>query len=103
MALFGEKCERCGQKTRNKHDDKPICKPCEEELALMVEAAGEQLRLCPDDGAEMNKVIAHMIVIDRCPQCQGVWLDNGELEKVLGNASTEAIVAMSRGLGGPYA
>jgi hypothetical protein len=103
MSLFGEKCERCGDKTRHKLEGKPICKICEEEMALLVEASGEARRKCPDDGTEMSKEVAHMIVIDKCPRCNGVWLDAGELEKVSTSASTEAIVAMSRGLGGPYA
>ena len=102
MSIFGEKCDRCGEKTRNKQGDTPVCKTCEEEMTLLMEASEESKRLCPSDGAEMTKVVAHMIVIDRCPQCQGVWLDSGELEKVWGNASSEAIIAMSRGFSAPY-
>jgi len=38
---------------------------------------------CPKDGAEMDHVVRHGVEIDHCPQCGGVWLDRGELEKVL--------------------
>jgi len=98
MGLFGEHCDRCGEKTRQKVDDTPICKKCQEEMALLVEAGKENRRCCPVDGAAMEKSIAHMIVIDRCPKCHGVWLDGGELEKVTAEISTDAIVAMSHGL-----
>jgi len=43
-------------------------------MELLVEAKGEKLRPRPVDGATMAKEIAHMIVVDRCPACQGVWL-----------------------------
>jgi uncharacterized protein len=29
------------------------------------------------------------VVVDVCPQCRGVWLDRGELEKMLGSAKRE--------------
>ena len=98
MALFGEKCDRCGEKTRHKHEDRPICPDCEREMSLLVEAGNESKRSCPVDGTQMEKSIAHMLVIDRCPRCSGVWLDGGELEKIYSGVSTEAIVAMSHGL-----
>ena len=98
MTIGKKKCERCGRKTRNKKSDKPVCESCEEEMNLLVEAAKESRRLCPIDGAVMSKAVAHMIVIDRCPECQGVWLDGGELENLYSGASNEALVEMSRGL-----
>lgn len=38
---------------------------------------------CPIDGTEL--VITHRegIEIDYCPQCRGVWLDRGELDKII--------------------
>jgi len=60
-------------------------------MALLVEASAESLKLCPADGEKMAKEIAHMLVIDRCPKCQGVWLDGGELERIQ-SASQEAIL-----------
>jgi Zn-finger nucleic acid-binding protein len=46
----------------------------------------------------LTKEIAHGIVIDRCPQCRGVWLDAGELERMNTDATIEAISAMSYAL-----
>lgn len=30
----------------------------------------------------MRKVVKDGVLIDRCPSCKGVWLDDGELEKL---------------------
>ncbi|HKI73405.1 MAG TPA: zf-TFIIB domain-containing protein [Pseudomonadales bacterium] len=72
-------------------------------MKLMVEAQGERARPCPIDGETMKKEIAHMIVIDRCPKCQGVWLDAGELERIKGGVETKAIMAMAGGFTVPFA
>ncbi len=45
----------------------------------------------------MSKEIAHMIVVDRCPTCQGVWLDGGELERLKGGVEASALLAMASG------
>jgi hypothetical protein len=97
MALFGEKCARCGIKTRHKKDDKPTCEACEQEMQLLVEAEGEQSRPCPVDGESMKKEVAHMLIIDRCPRCHGVWLDAGELERIKGGVEASALMAMTSG------
>ena len=98
MELFGKKCDRCGTRTRNKQDDLPICEPCAQEMALMVEASQEALRICPSDGTSMKKEVAHMLVIDRCPQCSGAWLDGGELERLKNGVENVALVLMARGV-----
>lgn len=100
MGIFADKCDRCGQKTRNTQEDRPICENCEREMALLVEASKEGSRVCPVDGMKMSKSIAHMLVIDRCPKCSGVWLDGGELEKLYLDASDEALVQMTRAIWG---
>ncbi len=33
------------------------------------------------------------VEIDYCPQCRGVWLDRGELDKLIERAMTGAMVA----------
>ncbi len=102
MSLFGEKCARCGSKTRNKVDGAATCESCAEEMRLMVKAQGESSRPCPVDGAVMKKEIAHMLVIDRCPDCQGVWLDGGELERIKGGVEANALMAMANGFTVPF-
>ncbi len=41
------------------------------------------LFLCPNDNSEMQKITREGIDIDICPSCRGVWLDRGELDKLL--------------------
>ena len=38
---------------------------------------------CPRDGTPLKTVDRLGIQIDRCPECQGVWLDRGELDKII--------------------
>lgn len=101
MSLFGEKCARCGARTRNEMNGVPTCEQCAEELHLLMQAQGEQLRRCPVDDEVMKKEIAYMIVIDRCPKCQGVWLDGGELDRIKGGVEAKAILAMANGFAVP--
>lgn len=37
---------------------------------------------CPVDGTELRMAERQGIEIDYCPQCRGVWLDRGELDKI---------------------
>jgi len=40
---------------------------------------------CPVcDNVRMREVEKNGIMIDVCPSCKGVWLDRGELEKLMG-------------------
>lgn len=39
---------------------------------------------CPKCGGNLNEVAFRGIRIDRCSSCSGVWLDEGELEKLAG-------------------
>jgi Zn-finger nucleic acid-binding protein len=41
------------------------------------------LFLCPNDNSQMQKVSREGVDIDICPSCKGVWLDRGELDKLL--------------------
>jgi len=52
-------------------------------------AAGEKKRLqeihymrCPKCGMELIEIDYKGIKIDRCSECEGIWLDAGELETV---------------------
>ena len=43
---------------------------------------GEPMR-CPNCGNRLVEVERSEILIDACPSCRGVWLDRGELDKIL--------------------
>lgn len=38
---------------------------------------------CPVDGAELVMSERQGVEIDYCPTCRGVWLDRGELDKII--------------------
>lgn len=38
---------------------------------------------CPIDGTELRISDRQGIEIDYCPKCRGIWLDRGELDKLL--------------------
>ncbi len=44
------------------------------------------LLLCPNDNGAMQTVQRSGVEFDICPTCRGVWLDRGELEKLLATA-----------------
>lgn len=39
--------------------------------------------LCPIDGSELVMTDRQGVEIDYCPKCRGVWLDRGELDKII--------------------
>ena len=41
---------------------------------------------CPIDSTELLMSERHGVEIDYCPQCRGVWLDRGELDKIIEQA-----------------
>ncbi len=41
------------------------------------------LLMCPNCNASMQEVKREDVAIDMCTACRGVWLDRGELEKLL--------------------
>ncbi len=41
---------------------------------------------CPRCGATLTMTERHGVEIDYCPQCRGVWLDRGELDKIIERA-----------------
>jgi Zn-finger nucleic acid-binding protein len=38
---------------------------------------------CPVDGNELVMTERGGVEIDYCPKCRGVWLDRGELDKII--------------------
>ncbi len=43
----------------------------------------ETLLNCPFCKTEMNKIKKGEVIIDRCPKCLGIWLDKGEMNKII--------------------
>ena len=45
--------------------------------------------LCPVCGLVLVMTERHGIEIDYCPKCRGVWLDRGELDKIIEHAGLD--------------
>jgi uncharacterized protein len=43
---------------------------------------------CPVDNSELTISDRSGVEIDFCPQCRGVWLDRGELDKIIDRTSS---------------
>jgi len=58
---------------------------------IIVKKTEEKIIKCPRCWVELKKeevkeeVLGPGVIIDVCPKCQGIWFDNNELKKVLGN------------------
>jgi len=44
---------------------------------------------CPVDNVDLIMSERHGIEIDYCPTCRGVWLDRGELDKIIERAAAQ--------------
>jgi Zn-finger nucleic acid-binding protein len=44
---------------------------------------------CPNDSTTLVMSERSGVEIDYCPECRGVWLDRGELDKILDRAGSE--------------
>ena len=40
-------------------------------------------RLCPVDSTELRRIERSGVHGDACPSCRGIWLDRGELDKIV--------------------
>ena len=49
--------------------------------------------LCPACQVDLQMTERQGVEIDYCPKCRGVWLDRGELDKIIERAAGEAPVA----------
>ena len=38
---------------------------------------------CPKCGGHLETIEFHRVQVDRCPDCAGIWLDNGEIDAVV--------------------
>lgn len=46
--------------------------------------------VCPVDGTTLVMSERQNIEIDYCPTCRGVWLDRGELDKIIERSAEQA-------------
>ncbi len=53
--------------------------------------------VCPKCGAEFRVTERQGIEIEYCPQCRGIWLDRGELDRIVERAVRERRLTESAG------
>ena len=91
MNIYGENCHRCNQKTRRTRKNKPTCGHC----IAILDSRHEEIRNCPVDNNKMKKKIIQNIILDRCPNCSGLWFDKNEIEafeELINKVSNDAII-----------
>ncbi len=79
MRWFTKKvaCVHCKtQKTKREFENQATCTDCQKNIQI----SREPQRACPVDGTLLEKHCDNELIIDRCPKCDGIWLDAGELE-----------------------
>src|SRR3712207_5738350 len=57
---------------------------------------------CPNDGATLIMSERSGVEIDYCPECRGVWLDRGELDKIIDRAGSAPAPTTAAPSGGAY-
>jgi hypothetical protein len=55
----------------------------EREAELKLHSKDTHWMKCPKCGGDLEEINYKSTMIDRCPQCKGIWLDHGELELVV--------------------
>jgi hypothetical protein len=86
---FGDKLR---QKEKGDEDrffaerDKAALEKLRKEKTTAAESAtrDQALMRCPKDGDRLATIEDHGVSFERCPTCQGMWLDQGELEQLAG-------------------
>ena len=56
---------------------------------------------CPIDGTQLVMSERQGIEIDYCPSCRGVWLDRGELDKIIERSASEAAPVLQQAAPAP--
>ena len=56
--------------------------------------------LCPADKTALVMSERQGIEIDYCPACRGIWLDRGELDKILERSASDMAPPRAAGSGG---
>jgi len=52
-------------------------------MKIFERLMGEKVLICPRCKSKLNKLKKNNVVIDICPSCHGIWLDDGEIEKLV--------------------
>ena len=54
-----------------------------EKTSAQLQEIRELARMrCPKDGERLVPVDEHGVIVEECPTCHGMWVDQGELDKI---------------------
>jgi Zn-finger nucleic acid-binding protein len=59
-------------------------------ISTLQQCRKDRLMKCPIDGATLVISDRSGVEIDYCPECRGVWLDRGELDKIIERSAVAA-------------
>ena len=72
-------CTHCNENEANREfEEKATCADCKINILISREA----IVSCPVDNSPMQKIHSQDVIIDKCPKCKGIWLNEGELEAI---------------------
>lgn len=54
---------------------------------------------CPNDNTTLVMTDRNGVEIDYCPECRGVWLDRGELDKIIERSAPQGQINSDRKYG----
>lgn len=63
----------------------------------------QQQYLCPVDQTALVMSERQGVEIDYCPTCRGVWLDRGELDKIIEKSGSQRPLVTAANEPGPWA
>ncbi|MFN8641197.1 MAG: zf-TFIIB domain-containing protein [Candidatus Binatia bacterium] len=88
-----DRCPQCGGVWCDDHELQTLLDGPRQALAALRGGAGDELdqrpAICPRDGARLTRMFSsrtRTVTVDACPDCQGIWLDGGELDRLVGAA-----------------
>jgi Zn-finger nucleic acid-binding protein len=88
-----DRCPACGGVWCDDHELQVLLDAPTEALAALRGSGGRELdqqaAACPRDGARLTRMFSsrtRAVTVDACPDCRGIWLDGGELERLIAAA-----------------
>ena len=86
-----DRCKACGGMWFDNHELIPLLHESISDLATLqgksaLRGVNQQHGRCPRDNTGLLRVssaLGRSVILDTCPTCQGIWLDDGEFDTLL--------------------
>ena len=91
QAIEVDRCKTCGGIWFDNHELIPLLHERRADLAALrgrsdARGVNQKHGQCPRDSADLIRVssaLGRSVILDTCPECQGIWLDGGEFDTLL--------------------